>query len=235
MTLPTMQSLWVGDRLSTLEQLSVRSYLAHGHPYHLYVYDEPKGVPNGTVLKDADEIVKRRKIAEFKHLANFSDLFRYSLLLRVGSYWTDTDAVCLKPFDFPEEQVFSSEALQRETGIPQVNSGTIRVPPDSELMHYALGKYITVDTKKVPWVYFGPQLMAEIVKQFDLGKYVKAPKVFCPIPWWDAKLMTVTTFAFSDATYAVHLWSYIWSLKKLDKDAEYPPNCLYEQFKRRYL
>ena len=235
MTLPTMQSLWVGKRLSTLERLSIRSYLAHGHPYHLYVYEPVEGVPDGAEMKDASELVPRERIQEFAHLANFSDLFRYSLLWKYGGYWTDTDAVCIKPFDFEQDHVFSSEALQRETGIPQVNSGTIRVPPESPYMEYALAKYKGVDTLRAGWIYFGPQLMAEIVKKFNLWGFVKSHKTFCPIPWWDAHLMFRTTFGFSEATFAIHLWGYMVSKHKLDPDASYPPQCLYEQLKQRYL
>ena len=33
-----IQSLWIGERLSVMEQLSIRSYLDQGHPFHLYVY-----------------------------------------------------------------------------------------------------------------------------------------------------------------------------------------------------
>jgi Glycosyltransferase sugar-binding region containing DXD motif len=235
MTLPKMQSLWVGNRLSTLERLSISSFIAHGHPYDLYTYDPVEGVPDGVVLKDANKLVPRERIADFAHLANFSDLFRYTLLWNEGGYWTDTDAVCIKPFDFPDSYVFSSEARQRETGNPQVNSGTICVPPQDPIMAYALKKYEGKDTRRAGWVYFGPQLMAEIVKTFDLWKFVKSHKTFCPIPWWDTHLMTKTSFGFSEATYAIHLWGYMWSQHKLDRDVPYPPNCLYEQLKKRYL
>ena len=32
---------------SVLEQLSIRSFLSHGYPYHLYVYNDVRGVPEG--------------------------------------------------------------------------------------------------------------------------------------------------------------------------------------------
>jgi hypothetical protein len=32
-----IQGLWVGPELSVMEQLSVSSFLRHGHQYHLYV------------------------------------------------------------------------------------------------------------------------------------------------------------------------------------------------------
>lgn len=33
-----IQGLWVGGSLSRLEKLSIQSFLAYGHEYHLYAY-----------------------------------------------------------------------------------------------------------------------------------------------------------------------------------------------------
>ena len=50
-----IQGLWIGPELSVMEQLSIASFLRNGHEYHLYVYDELKHVPSGTILKDANQ------------------------------------------------------------------------------------------------------------------------------------------------------------------------------------
>ena len=107
-----IQGLWIGPELSVMEQLSVSSFLLNGHEYHLYVYDEPKNIPVGTVIKDANEILPSSRIFQYKHYpsyAGFANFFRYKLLLDRRGWWADTDTICLKPFDFPEEHVFSSE------------------------------------------------------------------------------------------------------------------------------
>ena len=49
-----IQSLWIGRKLSAMERLSIASFLANGHEYHLYVYDKIENSPQGTVLKAAD-------------------------------------------------------------------------------------------------------------------------------------------------------------------------------------
>ena len=38
-----IQSLWIGDRLSALERLSIRSFLANGHGFDLYTYQRFEG------------------------------------------------------------------------------------------------------------------------------------------------------------------------------------------------
>ena len=114
-----IQGLWVGPELSVMEQLSVSSFLRHGHQYHLYVYDDVKNIPAGTVIKDGNEILSASRIFQYKQQASysgFSNFFRYKLLLERGGWWVDTDTVCLKPFDFSEEYVFSSE-MGTGTGI----------------------------------------------------------------------------------------------------------------------
>src|SRR5437870_1345057 len=98
-----VQGLWIGPELSVMEQLSVASFMRNGHEYHLYVYDDVKNIPAGTVIKDASEILPASRIFQYKHFptyAGFSNFFRYKLLLERGGWWIDTDTVCLKPFDF---------------------------------------------------------------------------------------------------------------------------------------
>ena len=47
MKLPIIQSFWVGEPLSKLEQLCIQSFLDNGHEFHLYVYDDVQGIPEG--------------------------------------------------------------------------------------------------------------------------------------------------------------------------------------------
>ena len=53
----TMQSLWIGERLSKIELLAIQSFLSNGHEYHLYVYSDVGEVPSGVILKDAASII----------------------------------------------------------------------------------------------------------------------------------------------------------------------------------
>ena len=107
--LPIIQSLWIGDRLSTMEKLCISSFLQNVNDFHLYTYDKVKGVPEGTVIKDANEIVPSDMIFKYKEhnsYAGFSNIFRYKLLFDKGGYWVDTDNVCLKPFTNIESNIY---------------------------------------------------------------------------------------------------------------------------------
>jgi mannosyltransferase OCH1-like enzyme len=110
-----IQSLWIGQRLSFMERLSIASFLANGHDYHLYAYEDLENAPAGIVVKTADEIIPRSLIFQYKNYpsyAGFSNFFRYKLLLSNGGWWADTDVICLKHFGFEEPYVFASERIE---------------------------------------------------------------------------------------------------------------------------
>ena len=100
-----VQGFWSGP-LTTMERLSIKSFLAHGHEFHLYCYSEPHGVPVGVIVKDAREILPESEVATFRCAQQFSDWFRIQLLLDKGGWNTDLDNVLLKPLDFESEYVF---------------------------------------------------------------------------------------------------------------------------------
>ncbi|OUU26399.1 MAG: hypothetical protein CBC13_00335 [Planctomycetia bacterium TMED53] len=119
----TVQSLWIGESLSELEALCIRSFLHHGHSFHLYTYENVGNIPEGTVIRDASEIIPKDLIYRVRDsLAIFSDQFRWELLCRQGGCWVDMDMICLQPFDFEEEVVFGLQ------GEGQVATGVLIFP-----------------------------------------------------------------------------------------------------------
>ena len=230
-----IQGLWIGPELSVMEQLSISSFLANGHDYHLYLYDDVNYIPKRTTLKDANEILPASKIFQYTgrpSYAGFSNFFRYKLLLERGGWWADTDTVCLKHFDFEREYVFSSE-ISKERVV--VNCGAIKVPAGSDVMDYAWRVCQESDPLQLVWGQTGPRLMGEAVRKFSLENYRQAPEVFCPIAFFDWRKIVQPGETALDESYAVHLWNEKWREAGQDKNARYPDDSLYEQLKRRYL
>lgn len=232
-----IQGLWIGPELSVMEQLSVTSFLENGHQYHLYVYEEPKNIPLGTVVKDAKEILRSSRVFQYKHTpsyAGFANYFRYKLLHERGGWWADTDTICLKPFDFPEEYVFASEI---DKGLEVVTNGILKAPAGSKLMAYACRVCEKKNPERLVWGETGPRLMAEAVSKHSLEKYTKPHHVFCPLAYsdWRNVLEPEAATLRDESSYAIHLWNEMWRAAGQDKDARYPPDCLYERLKGRYL
>ena len=232
-----IQGLWVGNELSVMEQLSIASFLRNGHEYHLYVYNDLKNIPSGTTIKDGNEILPASRIFQYKQQASysgFSNFFRYKLVLERGGWWVDTDTICLKTFDFEAEYVFSSEFAMGEVFI---NSGIFKAPPGSDVMSYAWRVCESKDPERIIWGETGPRLMAAAVREFSLESYTQAPEVFCPIGYadWHKVLEPDAELKLSDRSYAIHLWNERWRAAGQDKNATYPADCLYEEWKRSYL
>src|SRR6266850_1743041 len=175
-----IQGLWVGPELSVMEQLSIASFLQHGHDYHLYVYDEPKNVPQGTVIRDANEILPSSSVFQYQHspsYAGFANFFRYKLLLERGGWWADTDVICLKPFDFPGAHVFASELVD---GTEVLASAILKAPVNSEAMAYAWAVCQTKQPENLVWGETGPRLVAAAVEKFSPAKFQQLAEVFFP-------------------------------------------------------
>lgn len=220
-----------------MERLSVASFLANGHEYHLYVYDDVRRVPEGAVVRDANEILPASSVFRYKHsksYAGFSNFFRYKLLLEKGGWWADADIVCLRPFSFRTRHVFSSEMSREGTQI--ATSGVIKAPPSSEAMSHAWRTCRSKDPAQLVWGETGPRLVGEAIRLFSLEKYLKPPHVFCPLGYleWAQVLEPRARLKFGRGTYALHLWNEMWRREGADKNARYHPDCLYERLKRKY-
>ena len=232
-----IQGLWVGNELSVMEQLSIASFLRNGHAYHLYVYEDVKNIPSGTTIKDGNEILPAARIFQYKQQASyagFSNFFRYKLVLERGGWWVDTDTICLRPFDFEAEYVFSSEFAMGEEFI---NSGIFKASAGSEVMSYAWRVCEAKDPERIVWGETGPRLMAAAVREFSLERYTQPPEVFCPIGYadWHKVLEPNADLKLTARSYAIHLWNERWRAARQDKNATYPADCIYETWKKSYL
>jgi mannosyltransferase OCH1-like enzyme len=219
-----------------MEQLTIRSFQAHQHPFHLYAYELIEGVPEGTVVLDANQILPQSSIFQYKDhatYAGFANFFRYKVLLERGGWWVDMDTVCLAPFNFRTEYVFSSEVDQ---GKIQVNCAAIKAPAGSALFQHVWDYCKRRDPNEIQWGETGPHLMDRAVRELGLSEFVQPPKVFSPIdhPDWESILKRSANHEFGSETRAVHLWNEMWRRAGRDKNATYVKKSLYEKLKRQY-
>ena len=108
----TVQSLWVGNKLSRMEIYSIKSFLNLGFKFHLYTYEKVQGIPKGVIIKDGNSILPKKEIFKLKQtFLPFSDIFRYKMLYEVGGYWVDLDMIAIKMFDFKEPYIFLLKEL----------------------------------------------------------------------------------------------------------------------------
>lgn len=245
--LPIIQSLWIGDKLSVMEQLSIASFIQNGHPFHLYTYGPVESVPEKAIIMDANELIPESVMQQHRSLAGFSDVFRYKLLYERGNYWCDTDLVCLKPLTWSSPYVFSSE-YHIHSGLrfwikkkKFIGSCVIKSPSGSPIMKHCYD----VASRQAPsdinrddnWGVIGPTLLQNAIRAFNFNRYVMPPEVFCPVDftdWRDLISKPHDPEMFKDAR-AVHLWNEFWRANKVDKAAIFGSDCIYEYLKAKYL
>jgi mannosyltransferase OCH1-like enzyme len=235
-----VQSLWIGSQLSPVQILGISSFLAHGHKYHLYAYDDIADIPNGTTVCDASTIFPKEHVFRCQDgfgkgsYAAFSDQFRYKLIFEKGGWWVDTDVVCLRPFDFEDEFVFATEHEDDYT-ILTANC-VFRSPARSEYLHYCLQACEAKDKTKLRWGEIGPYLLDEAIKRFNLARHRVPVHVFNPINWFEFSEILKPEFDLSRLvnSYAVHLWNQMWTNDNVDPAEKYP-RSLYAFLEERYL
>ena len=261
-----VQGLWVGGRLSALERLCIRSFCAHGHEFHLYHYDDLQNVPRIDDLRliNAEEILPRAAI--FRHkggtLAFFADHFRWTLLHKRGGWWVDMDTICVRPFDFPADIVFSHDGR-----VNRLLNGMIKFPRGHFLTAVLAESYSDVD-KFQPWdkpmvryhklrrrLMFwrdsrpyvrsrdagGMISFRSAVRHFDLEKHIQPSSVFM-LPGDPRGRMVVESanwdyekiLSVAPDLRCVHLCNSFLSWEGVDKDGDYPADSLYEVLKQHY-
>jgi len=235
-----INSLWVGEPLSTMERLCIESHLQNGHEYHLWTYG-PLEAPDGVIIEDGNDILPESEIFSYSgpksegggSVSAFSNLFRYRLLKERGGWWCDTDVVALKPFEFDDPYIFASEISK--TGSSTPTTCVIKVPQHSDIMNMCYEKSLSVDRGTVGWGTIGPKLLSESVFKCELEEYIVAYNVFCPVNWFNArKEPPIYNWKFFESTCAVHMWQEMWRRKGLNKDDQYP-GSLYEELKNCYF
>jgi hypothetical protein len=245
-----VRGFWSGPELTNIQKLCIRSYMRHGHEFHLYVTQPTEGIPKGTVVKDANEILPKSRLAEFDNSVHFCDYFRVLLILREGGWYVDLDTVCLRKLDFPEPYAFVSEeklgarrspdtdVIPSSDKVQEYLSGCVfKAPKDAEVLKYIANKIESMD-KMHPesWISFGPALFKEAVPKFGLSKYVKAPIVLDAMRY-DEMLHFVSPglkrWNFTDRSYLIHLRTSAWTDGALVPNKIYHPRSLFEELKVR--
>ena len=246
-----VQSLWVGPRLSRLEYYSIKSFLKLGFVFHLYTYEKVKNIPKGTIIKDANEIMRSKEIFDLKSTyLPFSDIWRYKMLHDKGNYWVDLDMIAIKMFDFKEDYVFSSERTiqegaykSRSKKVP--NIGVLKAPKGSQFYLEAYNKCLEFnkDHKNEDKLKYMKMLRA-LIKKHNMEKYVKEPKLFCNLDWWHSReafevhtkypkkygVPAPSIKSMFKGPYTVHFWrDRITKKYGLKLDDIYDAECLWEK------
>jgi hypothetical protein len=233
-----VQSLWIGNRLENLELLTLKSFVACGHEFHLYLYDTLETpIPEGVILKDANLIIPKDKIFSYKNknehghgkgsFAGFSDIFRYKLLYEKGGWWVDMDVTCLKYLDMKAPYFF-----RKHGGFLVVNN-MIKCPPKSDFMRFCYQKTLDNITENNKIWMLPSQYLSEAVEKFNLQKYISSDTTNLDT-WKQIQLyLFQKDIKVNKKFYAIHWMNERWRKDKINK-AEAVANTYYATVLEKY-
>ncbi|MFN8295425.1 MAG: capsular polysaccharide synthesis protein [Chitinophagales bacterium] len=171
-----IHTLWIGDSLSAMEELMLKSFQYFNCNVNLWTYKNSLTVPDGIIIKDANEIIPEHKVFSYKSqnkyghgkgsLSGFSDIFRYKLLFEKGGIWVDSDVTCLKEFKIEEPYFFR---FHHQIGLV---GNVLKADKNAPLMEWCYNKAIQlVDRENTNWL-LPIEILKEGVYYFNLQKYI---------------------------------------------------------------
>jgi hypothetical protein len=258
--LPVIHMFWSGAPLTRLEQLSMSSFVYHGHHVILHAYDPPVGVPPGVTLSDAQKVLPRSRLFHDKENnspASFADWFRFQVLYDQGGIWADSDIVCLKPLRYKSHEVFGWEDDRT------INIAVLGLPRGHKLAAWMLQCWEDPDRRLpydnwrvvrrkwlrrmtpgdsrpyVRWGEYGTMGFTQAARHLGYDQLALPFWHFYPIHFlnwrtiFDGSLRDNPTL--TQASYAIHLWNEMTRRANFDKNGTFPSDSLFERLCARYL
>ena len=254
-----VSSLWIGKDLTKIEQLCIKSFLKNGYEFELYTYAPLKGIPEGTTVKDGNEIIPKSEIFQYKNgsYSAFSNIFRFTMLYKKGGHWVDMDLVCVKRYEGDEKYVIPSETDKKYIA-KKFSAGILRFPKGCPIMKEAMdfcnSKREAILDGSFEWG-LGPLTLKHIIEKFNLQDFIKPWyfstscnnkhfKTLFDINYDPRKDTSVKGYELKyfnnmkdipEGCYFIHLSNHFFVQQGVDKDQTFHKDSFIEQLKRKYF
>jgi MoaA/NifB/PqqE/SkfB family radical SAM enzyme len=219
-----INGLWIGNRLSILEMLTLKSFVFYGHTFHLWTYNKIENqLQEGVVIRDANQIIPENEIIVRKFNdpvtgvgkgsvgAPFSDMFRYKLLYEYGGWWVDMDVTCLKPLNIEAPYYF------RDHLTLDVIGNVMKCPKGSELMKRTYEEVkSTCNENTLDWL-LPNKILSKHINQLNLMKY-KTVGVSNLDDWNETVKFIRSNRPFPKNWAVIHWSNEEWRMNKIDKN-----------------
>ncbi|MEN8887607.1 MAG: hypothetical protein ABF243_01920 [Celeribacter marinus] len=230
---PEIASLWIGGRLSWLEQLCLKSFADMGHHITLYSYEPIPNVPTGVHVGNAEDIYPSTPMLRHARTGSpaiHADMWRLNLLKKTDKIWVDADMYCYRPFDDPSGFVFGWEkpglVCNAVLGLPR-DSATLAALIGFFKDEYAIAPWLKpwqqreleaerdaghpVHMTAQNWGFTGPASVTYFLEKTGEIKYARSEAAFYPVSYPKRNQMIVSRAdvedRFTDETRGVHFWA----------------------------
>ena len=201
-----ISTLWIGEHLNELSEMSMLSWLQNGYNIDLYIDKSKEFVIPGSIstnYRDRINLLDYKEISmppniDVSNILPFSDLWRYRMLFFKGGTWLDADMFLLRRLP-NDETIISSEHTQQRglytSAKPYVaNIGVLRMKKEDPLLAkvvYKIEKRLSKN--KVPKFCDNMKTFRNVLKKHNEEATIKYPISavydFCPTDWWNVKEM----------------------------------------------
>ena len=238
---------WHGN-LTFYEMACISSFVEHGFEVNVWSYQN-LNVPKGANLKDAREILPIEHLTAYtqnkqeKNLAAFSDVFRFTMLDKIGGWWFDADCVCLKSVEEFKKLTEKRNVVGGKENDEWVACGAIFFDnkETSNLFLNELHKRCKENNNKFKgWGWIGPKMFTEVIKKNNFSDQMCPPETFYPVSWKDYPMLfqpgnTEVINNMCSKAYTCHLWNELFRRDNIDK-SQIPPegSWLYHLY-RKYV
>lgn len=257
-----ISTLWIGEKLNELSEISMLSWLQNGYNIDLYI-DKSKEfvIPDSISNKYTDRVnlLDYKEITMPSNLPSnnilpFSDLWRYRMLFLKGGTWCDADMFLLKRLP-NDEIIISSEHTQQlgayKSKLPYVaNIGVLRFKKDDLLLGKVISKIEKrLAKKKIPKFCDNMRIFRDVLKKHN-DKEHKYPIAdvfnYCPTDWFQVKetyynetyktkwgVKPYLNDKILKGSIACHLWmNFTYNKHNIDFSKVHP-NSLYSTLRKR--
>ncbi|WP_068322655.1 glycosyltransferase [Polynucleobacter yangtzensis] len=246
----TVHFLWVNGDLNKIGKLSLSSFKINKFNPILWTYSKNDINFCDIEIRDANEILDYKKIFKNKKdsYASFSDLFRYTVLMKCGGIWADTDVISLKDcnqldlskaFLVQEYDKFRKLKLILNKNNTVINNNIICLPnPEAGNIIDLARAYSEVYRKDlIEWSELGPKLLSGLVKMNPHHGFILKKPVFSnPFPFWKIpKILLEPHVKIPPSAHFLHCYNECWRNFSVDPNAEYPVNSIMSKLELKYL
>lgn len=247
-TLNTLDAnfFWVG-KITPYEILCYKSFADNGFNVKVWTYKNFLEDPHNLLIKykinlyDANNILDESLLFKFTQggkkgsISSFSNLFRFTLILKNGGWWFDSDCVCLK--NSREYQILAEKndfVLGKEYDL-HVGSSVIFINKKewAEIILNEIKYRIKMNNYAFYWGEIGPNLITEVLVKHNKIDELQDQYKFYSIEaknfqdiYKTKKSILEKLNSLTNDSYSVHLWNEIGKKHIINKNI-LPPKDSY--------
>jgi len=182
--------VWIGDSLSILGILSIKTWQRFGFIPYVWSYSTINNLPNGVVPKNAEDIMPKESLFTFKvgssdsfgygSYAHWSDIFQLELLKKCGGWYSQLDVTIMQ---VPKETEYY---FAHHNSANIVNTFIMKTPHEAPFIDGCVSELkekINEETSThIGWL-DGMYIIGSHVKKNNLSNFISLDNMECGCNW----------------------------------------------------